>query len=87
MIGLRRALAIAYLVLGTVLSAYAFADPVWGFPSCLILGAWLVFLGARCLGQADVAALLRRTAGVYVAIAGVGVVLLIYNAVAGRRRA
>jgi len=83
MIGLRRALGAAYLVVGAVLCAYSLADPVWGFPSCLILGAWLVFLGARCLGQAEVAVLVRRTVFVYAGIAGAGVVLWIYNRVQG----
>jgi hypothetical protein len=83
MIGLRRALAAAYLVLGVVLGAYALADPVWGFPSCLVLGGWLIFLATRCLGQGDLAAVLRRTAGVYAGIAGAGVVLLIYSRVQG----
>lgn len=83
MTNLRRPLAVVYLALGVVLAAYAFADPVWGFPSCLVLGAWLVFVAVRCFGPTPVAALVRRTAWVYLAIGLAGLALMVWNRTQG----
>jgi len=80
----RRALAMVYGLLGGVLAVYAFVDPLWGFPSCLVLGGWLLFLASRCLGQGELTGLLRRTAGVYLLIAAAGVALLVWNRTQGR---
>ena len=83
MTNLRRPLAVVYLLLGAVLAAYAFADPVWGFPSCLVLAAWLIFVAVRCFGPAPVGPLVKRTAWVYLGIALAGGVLLVWNRTQG----
>ena len=80
---MRQSLAVAYLLLGVILGAYAFADPMWGIPGCLLLGGWLIFVGIRCLGQGDVGPLVRRTAFVFLAIFAAAVALLVWNRVQG----
>ena len=80
---MRQSLAVAYLLLGVILGAYAFADPMWGIPGCLLLGAWLIFVGVRCLGQGEVGSLVRRTAFVFLAIFAAAVALLVWNRVQG----
>jgi hypothetical protein len=79
----RRFLAVAYLMLGVVLGAYAFADPMWGIPGCLLLGGWLIFVGVRCLGRGEVASLVRRTAFVFLAIFAASVALMVWTRVQG----
>jgi len=76
---LRRPLAVVYLLFGAVLAAYAFADPVWGFPSCLVLAAWLIYVAVRCFGPSPVASLVKRTAWVYLGIALAGVALMVWH--------